>query len=59
MLIVTRKDNEQIIVGDDIVITILENGGNRCRIGIDAPKEVRIRRGELAKKPVLAKKSGK
>lgn len=47
MLILTRKKGEQIYIGDDIVITIAETHRDQVRIGIDAPRDVRIRRGEL------------
>ena len=46
MLVLTRKIGESIKIGDDIVITMLENG----RIGIDAPKTVPIIRTELQDK---------
>jgi len=47
MLVLTRKANEQILIGDDIKITLLRVRGNSIRLGIDAPREVRIVRGEL------------
>lgn len=47
MLNLGRKPGEQIIIGDDIVLTVVEVRGGRVKIGIDAPKEVRIRRGEV------------
>ena len=43
MLVLSRKPSERILIGDDIVVTQLANG----RIGIDAPKDMRILRGEL------------
>jgi carbon storage regulator CsrA len=51
MLVLTRKPEEQIRIGDDIVITIVRVKGNTIRVGIDAPKGVRIVRGELDDKP--------
>ena len=47
MLVLTRKENETIRIGDDIVITLVKTQGGSVRIGIDAPKEVKILRGEL------------
>ena len=47
MLVLTRKTDEQILIGDDIKITLVRVRGNSVRIGIDAPREVRVVRGEL------------
>jgi carbon storage regulator CsrA len=47
MLVLTRKYQEQIRIGDNITVTILKVKGNSVRIGIDAPREVRVIRGEL------------
>ena len=47
MLVLSRKINETIKIGDDIEIRILEVKGDTVRIGIDAPKSVDILRGEL------------
>lgn len=47
MLVLTRKQEEQIRIGDDIVITILRVKGNTIRVGIEAPKGVRVIRSEL------------
>ena len=47
MLILTRKIGESIIIGDDIVIKVVETGKNSIRIGIDAPKEVSVLRQEV------------
>ena len=51
MLVLSRKFGEKILVGDDIVLTVLRNFGGRVRIGIEAPAGVRVLRGELAGKP--------
>jgi len=50
MLVLTRKLDEQIKIGDDITITIIKLRNNQIRIGIEAPKEVRVLRGELEAK---------
>ncbi len=47
MLVLGRKRGETIHIGDTITITILRARGNYIRIGIDAPDEFRIVRGEL------------
>ncbi len=47
MLVLTRKTNEQIMIGDEIRITLLRIDGNKVRIGIEAPKDIRVIRGEL------------
>jgi len=47
MLVLSRKPGENILIGTDIVITLVEVVGNRVKIGIDAPAEVAILRGEL------------
>lgn len=48
MLVLTRKASEQILIGDDIKITLVRVRGNSVRLGIEAPREVRVVRGELA-----------
>jgi carbon storage regulator CsrA len=50
MLVLTRKASQQIQIGDGIVITILQVKGNTVRVGIEAPREVRVVRGELEQK---------
>lgn len=47
MLILSRKKDDRIMIGDDIVITIVDCEENRVKIGIDAPKNVRVFRKEL------------
>ncbi|MUK01407.1 carbon storage regulator CsrA [Vibrio cholerae] len=47
MLVLTRKIGEQILIGDDIVITVLDSRGDGIRIGIDAPRGVKIQREEV------------
>ncbi len=48
MLVLSRKAKEQILIGQDIRVTLLRIDGNKVRIGIEAPDEVRVIRGELA-----------
>ena len=47
MLVLTRRKNQSIVIGDDIVITVLEVKGDQIRIGITAPREVQVYREEL------------
>jgi carbon storage regulator len=47
MLILTRKKNESITIGDDITITITEIHENSIKLGIDAPKNITVLRKEL------------
>ena len=47
MLVLTRKLEEQIRIGDNITITILKVKGNTVRVGIAAPRSIRVVRGEL------------
>ena len=50
MLILARRKNETIVIDENIRVTVLEVRGNQIKIGIDAPKEVNIRRAELKKR---------
>jgi carbon storage regulator len=47
MLVLSRKTDEQILIGDSIVVTVVRIGPNEVRIGIDAPPDVDIVRTEL------------
>ena len=47
MLVVTRKLDESLIISDNIEITVLEIGKDKVKIGINAPKEVKVIRSEL------------
>lgn len=47
MLILTRKQGESFLLGENIEISISEINGDRVRIAIDAPKDVKILRKEL------------
>ena len=52
MLVLTRKKNEEIIIGDNITLCVLEIHASRVKIGIKAPSDVPIRRTEIS--PVAA-----
>ncbi len=47
MLVFSRKKNEQIVIGEHIVVTVVEIRGDKVRLGIDAPKEVPVHRREV------------
>lgn len=47
MLVLTRKKTERIRIGDDIFVTVTEIRGDKVRIGIDAPSDLKILREEL------------
>lgn len=47
MLVLSRKVGERLIIGDNIVVTVNRVAGNRVTLGIEAPGDVRIVRGEL------------
>jgi carbon storage regulator len=47
MLVLTRKAGESLIIGDEIVVTVLEARGDVIRIGIQAPRDVQVHREEV------------
>ena len=47
MLVLTRKENESLVIGEDIKLTILAVKGSQVRIGIEAPNHIAIHREEL------------
>lgn len=47
MLVLTRRANQSIMIGDDIVITVLDVRGDQIRIGITAPRSVAVHREEV------------
>lgn len=49
MLVLSRKRNEKILIGEDIKITVVEICGDRVRLGIEAPDFVPVVRAELSK----------
>lgn len=47
VLILTRKTNETIRIGEQISVTVLDTRGSQVRLGIDAPKDVSVHREEI------------
>lgn len=52
MLVLTRRRGESIVIGDLVVVQVLETRGRRVRLSIDAPREIRIRRAEVPRREV-------
>jgi len=51
MLVLSRKEGEQIVIGDNVVVTVVRIQGNSVRLGFEGPDEVRFIRAELADRP--------
>lgn len=51
MLVLSRRDGEQILVGDDVVISVLSVAHGRVRVGIEAPRNIPVRRSEILSQP--------
>ena len=47
MLVLSRKINEQVVIGGNIVVTVIDIRGDKVRLGIQAPKEVPVHRREV------------
>ena len=47
MLVLTRKPRQQIMIGDNIIVNVVEVQGENVRIAIDAPRDIKIYRGEI------------
>lgn len=47
MLVLTRKKDQSLIIGDEIVITVVEIRGDKVRLGIQAPQDVPVHRQEV------------
>jgi len=57
MLVLTRRLGETIVIGDDIVIKIVDIHGKQIRVGIEAPSEVSVYRGEIYERIMLENKA--
>jgi carbon storage regulator len=47
MLVLSRQRDESIVIGDNIVVTIVDVRGDKVRLGIEAPREVSVHRREV------------
>lgn len=47
MLVLSRKKNESIIINNDVRLVVIEIRGDKVRLGVDAPKNVPVHRGEV------------
>ncbi len=47
MLVLSRKKNESIRIGDKVIVTVVEIRGDKVRLGVQAPNEVGIHRSEI------------
>ena len=47
MLVLSRYKDEQIMIGNDVIITIVDIRGDKVRLGIEAPKDVQVHRSEV------------
>ena len=47
MLVLTRRVHERIVIGDDVTVTVLEVRGDQVRLGIEAPRDVKVFREEV------------
>jgi carbon storage regulator len=50
MLVLTRKENEKIQIGDNITITVVRTSGDKVRLGIEAPADMKVLRTELVER---------
>ncbi|MEJ5867352.1 carbon storage regulator CsrA [Pseudokineococcus sp. 5B2Z-1] len=57
MLVLTRRAGESIVIGDDVVVTVVEVRGEVVRLGIDAPRSVQVHREEVYRAVVEANRS--
>lgn len=47
MLVLSRRRDERIMIGDDIIVTVVDIHGDKVRIGIEAPRDIRVHREEI------------
>lgn len=55
MLILTRTPTQAVMIGDDVVLTVIAIKGDRVRLGIEAPREIPVLRQQGSAKPPAAK----
>lgn len=47
MLVLSRRVGESVVIGDDVVVTVLEVRGDVIRVGVDAPRSIAVHRSEI------------
>jgi carbon storage regulator len=52
MLVLSRKENERLVIDGNIVVTVVRLAGGKVRLGIEAPASVQVKREELLGKPM-------
>lgn len=55
MLVIGRKPGEYVVIGEDIKVKVVKSDDGDLRLAIDAPKNIKIVRGEIYEKEILAK----
>jgi carbon storage regulator len=55
MLVINRKVGETIVIGDNVLVTVLESSNGSIRLGIDAPTSVSVLRRELVQDGIVSK----
>ena len=55
MIVIPRKNGESVVIGDDIILTVIEVRGDKVRLGVEHPKGVRVHRWEVYQ-PILNQK---
>jgi carbon storage regulator len=58
MLVLSRKVGEKLLIGNNIVVTVLESKGRQIRLGIEAPPSVSVWRGEINDRAPTARGAG-
>jgi carbon storage regulator len=53
MLVLSRRESQRITLGDSIVVTVVKVAGDRVRLGIEAPADVLVLRGELERREAV------
>ena len=55
MLVLSRKKNESVVIGENVEITIVDVRGDKVRLGIDAPRDISVHRKEIHERIQRAK----
>ena len=50
MIVIPRKKGESVLLGDDIIVTVIEVRGDKVRLGVEHPKGVRVHRGSCTRR---------